>query len=66
MPLASDCIGRIVKSHAKTVLVKAKTATAIKQNRRAATLRAIEKLVLLRDQGIITPMEYERLRRGLR
>lgn len=66
MPHKNDCIAQLLRSTAKTLLVPAKTMTELKGGFKVAQLNALRKLVLLREQGVITPVEFEQLRRQLR
>jgi hypothetical protein len=63
MPPWDDCVARMLRCTAKTILTKVKSATQVKGGSKAGEVR---KLILLREQGMITQSEFEELRRKLR
>lgn len=58
----NDAVGRWLRTLSKTQLIPAKTITTFKGRKKVAHLNELRKLILLRDQGVITPHEFEELR----
>lgn len=65
MPAGDDFIGQLLRQSARPSLLPVKSVTKLKSGHQAAELMALRKLILLREQGVITEREYEELRRKL-
>jgi len=66
MPPHCDPVAVFLQQFGKTLVLKDKAVIAVSGKGRVTDLNELRRLVLLRDQGMITQVEFEKLRRQLR
>lgn len=66
MPPRGDCVEKLLRRTANTVVIplKVKSVTRVKAGKKDA-LRDMRNLILLREEGVITASEFNRLRHSV-